>query len=500
MVTYTYRTVSDALPSLIAALDKGDETNSRNGRVKELLNVQVKLTNPVRREILCSGRKANVFAQIAETCWVLAGKNDVEWLSAYLPRARDYSDDGITWRAGYGPRIRDFNGVDQLARVVDMLKKDPLTRQAVIQIWDVADGNMESLKDRACNTQLQFQNRLGKLHLTVTVRSNDLFWGWSGINAFEWSTLLEIVASLTNVQVGTLTFNIANLHLYEIHWVKARQVSHSSPFVTADVPFNMSGEITTVSDLDKMLDEWFVWENDCRNGTVSPEKLSYWNDPLFRSWAAAIAYYWTRDEAWLADLKGTALAVAIALTPASVLPEPVQKHLEAVPPLTPATAIDEHVRAFYEFVTDMHAVKHSSYGNSWKKRGEKLSILANIARKVDRIGVNDKFDSAADTWIDLLVYLVKYNHWLNRRDDGPNNVNKTLRELHYIKVTNDFIQYQLQNVPHDFDCYADSVDDLPLEDKCDSVWAMIRSVAPVAYTFWLRENPDVDHYRGADID
>ena len=52
MVTYTYRTVSDALPSLIAALEKGDETNSRNGRVKELLNVQVKLTNPVRREIL----------------------------------------------------------------------------------------------------------------------------------------------------------------------------------------------------------------------------------------------------------------------------------------------------------------------------------------------------------------------------------------------------------------------------------------------------------------
>jgi thymidylate synthase len=74
--------------------------------------------------------------------WVLAGRNDIEWLSAYLPRAADFSDDGITWRAGYGRRIRHWDcnpgdpGLDQHAYIVDTLREDPLSRQAVIGIWD----------------------------------------------------------------------------------------------------------------------------------------------------------------------------------------------------------------------------------------------------------------------------------------------------------------------------------------------------------------------------
>jgi hypothetical protein len=48
----------------------------------------------------------------------------------------------------------------------------------------------------ACYTQLQFQSRLGALHLSVTVRSNDVMWGWSGIIAFVWSTIQEVVEHL----------------------------------------------------------------------------------------------------------------------------------------------------------------------------------------------------------------------------------------------------------------------------------------------------------------
>ena len=88
---------------------------------------QIVITEPWRREVVSVNRKANVFAQIAETMWVLAGRNDIEWLSAYLPRAVDYSDNGTHWRAGYGPRIRrirGFENVDQLVRVVETLKAD----------------------------------------------------------------------------------------------------------------------------------------------------------------------------------------------------------------------------------------------------------------------------------------------------------------------------------------------------------------------------------------
>src|SRR5262245_43125159 len=107
---YTFPTASEALPSICShILDKGDEVGSRNGRVKEFLNDSIVITDPQRREILSVNRKANVFAQIAETMWVLKGRDDIEWLSAYLPRAVDYSDDGISWRGAYGPRIRCFD-------------------------------------------------------------------------------------------------------------------------------------------------------------------------------------------------------------------------------------------------------------------------------------------------------------------------------------------------------------------------------------------------------
>ena len=107
MTAFVFPNISRALPTILSnLLDQGNETGSRNGRVVEFLNTQITLTRPWEREVLCLNRGANVYAQIAETMWVLAGRSDIRWLSAYLPRAADYSDDGVVWRGGYGPRIR----------------------------------------------------------------------------------------------------------------------------------------------------------------------------------------------------------------------------------------------------------------------------------------------------------------------------------------------------------------------------------------------------------
>ena len=69
-------------------------------------------------------------------------------------------------------------------------------------------------------------------------------------------------------------------------------------------------------------------------------------------------------------------------------------------------------QGFVEFVAQLHREKHAAYGDSWKKRGEMLGIMANIARKMDRLGVAGGGDTAADTAIDLLVYLIKYRLWI----------------------------------------------------------------------------------------
>src|SRR5690606_2543572 len=125
--------------------------------------------------------------------------------------------------------------------------------------------------------------------------------------------------------------------------------------------------------------------------------------------------------------RNSPLRAAMGQAPTSLLPTPVQPseaphdtHANPLltPPVLPTSAWD-----FYRFVAELHAAKHESYGDSWKKRGEQISILANIARKVDRLGVGDQFDSQTDTVVDLLVYSIKYYNWIQLFEDTPKTFN-----------------------------------------------------------------------------
>lgn len=80
------------------------------------------------------------------------------------------------------------------------------------------------------------------------------------------------------------------------------------------------------------------------------------------------------------------------------------------------------VARFREVVRRLHREKDAAYGNSWKRRGELISVLANIARKVDRLeqaaagapAMRD--ENPLDTAVDLLVYSMKYQTYLADRD------------------------------------------------------------------------------------
>jgi hypothetical protein len=69
-------------------------------------------------------------------------------------------------------------------------------------------------------------------------------------------------------------------------------------------------------------------------------------------------------------------------------------------------------------VRQLHTVKDAAYRNAWKKRGETIGVLANIARKLDRLeaaltgapALPD--ESLMDTAVDLLIYSLKYQTYL----------------------------------------------------------------------------------------
>jgi len=534
MFTGTYTSADLALKDLAGhLLKRGDEVGSRQGdRTVELTHVNLELAEPWRREILVPGRAASLPAQIAETMWILSGSNDIKFLSHYLPRAAEFSDDGATWRGGYGPRLRCWAGlqekveggekvfgtfiVDQLAHVVDLLRVDPLTRRAVISIYDpaidVADG-----KDIPCNNWLHFLSRNGKLDLHVATRSNDLIWGWSGINAFEWSALQEIVAGLLGIQVGTLNFSIGSLHIYDRHWKKADRLRHADLSGINELqdsprfapPRGATGE---VSDLDRLVARWLRHEKALRTGAWSEayadEMVSTFPEPMFRSWLRVIAWYWTGRQDYLEPLKGTRLRAAALASP----PRPPKDGAET----RALAAYDRMTRAgdpFVEYVADLHRQKHEVYGDSWKRRGELIAILANIARKVDRLGVAGAGDTASDTVVDLLVYLVKYRLWLSATgmagppvgvdpfslsimDQGPDAVHAVLKALPIEHLMSDAteagaaeVAERIAHAKEEFEKLVDLARDPEARDMDKAVItdSLIATVTPVARRLWERE-------------
>jgi thymidylate synthase len=246
----------------------GKEINVRNNDTKEIVACLLNIENPLERIICLPGRNNNIFATVAETLWVLAGRNDIAFLERYLPRAEQFSDDGKTWRAGYGKRLRHYHDVDQMAKVCEILGENRSSRQAVISMFDPTLDYAKS-KDIPCTNWLHFMVRDGKLHLSVVIRSNDIMWGASAINWFEWSVLQQLVANTLDVNVGTMSYFADSLHIYSRHFEKARKIlelhtSFKDMYECGAVPSNLSASLMF---MDNYLDKMFVYESWLRSDT-----------------------------------------------------------------------------------------------------------------------------------------------------------------------------------------------------------------------------------------
>jgi thymidylate synthase len=207
----------------------GHSMPSRNGSTLTLYNTELILENPRARHLNLVGRTNNIFAVIAETFWVLAGRKDIKpYLEFFIPRAPKYSDDGITWRAAYGERLYAFG---QLENILECFKKDGIfTRRAVLSLYFPSEDTHTSLKDKynlektldiPCNNLLNFYITPNKkLNLKVTQRSGDIIFGVCNINIFEFTVIQELVLQHLKEEVdaeltmGYYNHSVTNLHLY----------------------------------------------------------------------------------------------------------------------------------------------------------------------------------------------------------------------------------------------------------------------------------------------
>lgn len=288
-----YRDVEQAFfAELHAVVDSGDAVEVRGERTRELRARLIEVSDIRSRYVVLPHRNNNVFASIAESMWVLAGRNDLSFLSAYLERAVDFSDDGLTWRAGYGPRLRNWNGVDQLAEIVKILRKDPLSRRAVASIYDPGRDFVES-RDIPCNNWLHFIMRDGRLDLHVAARSTDIWWGFSGINAFEWTLLLEVMSRWLQRMPGRLVFFSSSLHLYERHFDRASRLLASQPSHAASRATEQPQFDTDWEDAPAAWAEWMRLEAGIRSGQDLSALDCNLTDPLLLAYIRMIDLYWS---------------------------------------------------------------------------------------------------------------------------------------------------------------------------------------------------------------
>jgi thymidylate synthase len=200
---------SDYLRVLEHVFIHGKAVSPRGMETRELLGVTITVVNPYGAMPLgCVVRKANPAIGVAEALQLISGRSYPRLLAKIASPFSGFMD-GEVLQGAYGPRIRA-----QLPRVVDHLRRDPSTRQAVLLVWDPVQDLFSGNKDVACTLALQFVLRGERLELHTKMRSQDCWWGLA-YDIFMFAELLGTVAHRLDAHVGTITHTVTSLHVYE---------------------------------------------------------------------------------------------------------------------------------------------------------------------------------------------------------------------------------------------------------------------------------------------
>jgi len=176
---------------------------------KALFNIGFEILNPLDNYINTYYRKWNSTYAEREWDWYLSGNPSAVEISKFAPIWKNMMDDKGNVRSNYGWQWKRNK---QLDKVVNQLKLNKETRQAVISIYDGKE--IDTYKnDTPCTYAVQFTILNNKLNMTVLMRSNDLWYGFCN-DQFCFSRLQEMVSIELNIEIGTYYHFAHNLHIY----------------------------------------------------------------------------------------------------------------------------------------------------------------------------------------------------------------------------------------------------------------------------------------------
>lgn len=273
--------LDDIIRTLLSKIitDGFDQKNSK-GENREILGVYIKLTNPLNR-LSTSFEKNIFFSPLGEFFWYMSGSNNLDFIKYYIPIYHIFSNDQLILNGAYGARLFDKDNLDtsQVHKIIKLLSIKNSTRQAVIQIFDKKDLDIEGNLDIPCTCTLQFFIRENKLILFVTMRSNDVFIGLPH-DIFCFTMLQEIIAKELKVELGEYSHFISSCHYYKADQIKIDQYLNEGLQSSKSQMDSMP--LSTSFDIFKIVQKA---ESDIRTGQFIDIGLLdleiYWKDLLY---------------------------------------------------------------------------------------------------------------------------------------------------------------------------------------------------------------------------
>jgi thymidylate synthase len=193
------------------------KTISKHGRkfadTRALFNVGFTIHKPQLNIISDKKRGWNLEYAEAEWEWYMTGDPSINTLGNLYGKVPEIwkrmADEDGNVNSNYGWQWERNN---QLDYVVNKLKKYKHTRHAAISIYDGKEHD-QFATDTPCTYAVQFTNVENRLNMCVTMRSNDLWYGFCN-DQYQFSKLLELVCERTGIAMGTYYHFAHNLHIY----------------------------------------------------------------------------------------------------------------------------------------------------------------------------------------------------------------------------------------------------------------------------------------------
>ena len=184
---------------------------------RAMFNVGFTILKPEGRAIVDSKRNWKLDYAEAEWQWYLSGDDNIEKLGKIYgkipPIWKRMADKQGNVNSNYGYQWqRGGNHKSQLDYIIEKLKKHKHTRHATISIYDGKE-HPDYKTDTPCTYAVQFTNVENRLNMCVTMRSNDLWYGFCN-DQYCFSKLQELVCKETGLDMGSYFHFAHNLHIY----------------------------------------------------------------------------------------------------------------------------------------------------------------------------------------------------------------------------------------------------------------------------------------------